>query len=543
MDLEQQLHAALAPREPGPGPLSAVMAQLSAAPALGRRRNVSRTILFGTVLAGAAAASMLALQLKSRPAPQADAATALVSPARSASLQEAAPVAATAATPAATLQAGEEKVEPENLLATARPFTVRVLPLQNQSTNSAARRAVDAFHAALLDGLRAVPGLVLVTDESTGFAPDAPVDFRLTLRGSEMPGDKFVVMLRAESVARRLILPIELSGEAAPACAGTGSSGCGDAASMAGLGLQLLRKNIFPADPVAPQQLRARILDTSLSASDRLAALQDLSLQTVIDNTGREAAARTSSIDAEVARSLGELGTAAADPGVRAQVWRSVRNLRVADLIPAMANALRTDREDSVRVEAAATLANDFAANPQVRAALEVAAQEDTRPMVRALARRGLLGESEWHDYVVSTLKDTSLTPAERIEPLFHAVNQRGKVPDLSRMLDEDAAIEAFADAFSRLQASAKGPELPTTVLMSGLGSIYHPAITGLLLDNLDRATQPSVRQSIVSQLIRRNADERVQNAFRKLSAEDADPEVRAMVTKALKYPVEKTAP
>jgi hypothetical protein len=56
-----------------------------------------------------------------------------------------------------------------------------------------------------------------------------------------------------------------------------------------------------------------------------------------------------------------------------------------------------------------------------------------------------------------------------------------------------------------------------------------------VLIDSLDRATQPSVRQSIVGQLIRRNADVRVQTLLRKISAEDADPELRQMATKALR--------
>ncbi len=534
MNLEQQLHAALAPCEPGPQPLAAVMARLSAARSTrGSRRNSSRLVLFGTLFAVAAAASMLALQLADAPAPQIAAALPVVSQAP-VSAAEAMPEAVVEpALHAAEPQPAAEQRDPKTAVVEVRSFTVRMLPHQNNATNSAARLAINKFHLALLDGLRSVPGLVLVTEESTGLAPDAPTDFRLTLRGSELPIDKFAVMLRAEVVARRLTLPIELSGDIAPLCAGAGSAGCGDPATMAGLGLQLLRKNIFPADPMVPQALRARILDTSLSASDRLTALVDITLQNFMGSGNRVAGTGIALSDPLIVRSLADLGITSAEPGIRAEVWRSVRYLRIAGLIPSLTDAVRRDRDAKVRMEAAMTLGADFAADPQVRATLEAAAQEDPLPIVRALARRGLSGEAAWTEYVVSSLKDTSLSPAARIEALFVTMNQRGKLPDLDKLLTDDEAIEAFAAAFSGVQATA-GPELPNTVLLSRLGTVYHPAITGLLLDSLARATQPSVRLSIVSQLIRRNAEERVQTVLTKLSVEDADPELRQMAMQAL---------
>jgi hypothetical protein len=218
-------------------------------------------------------------------------------------------------------------------------------------------------------------------------------------------------------------------------------------------------------------------------------------------------------------------------------VWRSVRKQGISRQVPKLAHALPTHQSENARREAAANLAMDFRADPQGRAALEAAAAEDPRPMVRAMARRGLLGESAWTEYVVSSLKDANLAPAERMEPLLHTVNQAGKVPDLSTFLNDDSAIEAFADAFARTQATA-GRELPTSVLLSRLGSIHHPAITGVLLDSLERTRQPSVRQTIVSQLIQRNRDERVQATLRKLSVEDADPELRQLAVGALRMDV-----
>jgi hypothetical protein len=532
MSLEQQLQAALAPCEPGPQPLLKVMARISAAQKMqGTRRTSRPRVLFGTLLIVAAAASMLALWKADAPAPQV-ATTNRLDPSATSVAGKQMPGTA----PEPTFQAAEQRPAGERSGQKSpgtASFTVRVRSLQNNATNSAARRAVETFHAALLDDLRAVPGLVLVTHETAGFAPDTPTDFRLTLTGSDLPIDRFLVKLDAESVARRLTLPIRLSGDIAPECAGTGAPDCADPVTVAGSVLQLLRKNFFPANSVARQELLARVLDPSLSATDRLNALMDMSLQSLQDGdrVDREESTRQAQ---QIVRSLADLGATASDPGDRAQVWRAVRYRPNTGLIPPLVDALRRDRDEKVRVEAATTLATDYAAEPQAHAALEAAAQEDPVPIVRALARRGVLGEAAWTEYVVSSLKDTSLTASARMEALLLTMNQRGKVHDLGRLLTDNDAIEAFADAFSRVQASG-GSEGPTAVLLSKLGSVYHPAFTGVLLDSLDRAKQPSVRQSIVSQLIRRSADVRVQTALRKLSAEDADPELRQMAAQALR--------
>jgi flagellar basal body-associated protein FliL len=529
MDLERELQAALAPREPGSGPMDAVMARLSSRPA---KRGGSRTILIGTVLVVAAAASMLAWQLAGRPAPPPVAAAPPSSTASSAVVQAAVAVEdARAPRPAASPAVKSESKKPGTVV---QSFTVRVDRMQNNSTNVAARRAVDTYYTSLLDGLRAIPGLVLVTPESTGFAPDAPFDYRLTPQGSDLNGDKFLVMLRAKSVVRGLILPIQTRGDIDPACTGSGDASCSDPVSMAASVVRFLRTNMFPAEPDEAQQLSARILDSSLNALDRLHALRALSLHNSLSGGPRVDTVDTALNDASFIRSIADLGATASDPAIRALVWLQVRDLGgFTELIPALVQALRTDPDDKVRLEAATTLVQDYPKDPQSQAALEAAARDDPRPAVRAMARRGLLGEAGWNEHIVSSLKNTGLTPAERIEPLLYNMNRAGKRPDLSKLLADDTAIEAFADAFPRALA-APGAELPATVLLSSLDSLYHPAITGVLLDSLERTRQPAVRQTIVSYLIKRNKDERVQAVFRKLSIEDADPELRKMAAGAL---------
>lgn len=530
MDLERELHAALAPREPGPAPMDAVMARLSSRRA---KRGGSRTILVGTVLVVAAAASTLGWQLARRPATPAVAAASPSSVASSAVVQ-ATVTSKVASAPQPATSPGV-KPEPQTPAAAIQPFTVRLDPMKNNATNVAAKRAVDIYYMSLLDGLRAIPGLVLVTPDSTGFASDATFDYRLTPQGSDLDGDKFMVVLRANSVARRMILPIQTRGDIEPACAGSGDESCSDPVNMANSVVKFLRTNMFPAEPTEAQELSARIMDPSLNALDRLTALRTLSLHNSLSGGPRIDTPQTAMQDASFIRSIADLGSTASDPVIRARVWLQVRDLGgFTALVPALVQALRTDQDDKVRLEAATTLVQDYPKDPRSQAALEIASREDPQPMVRAAARRGLLGESAWNEYIVGALKDTGLTPTERMEPLLHNMNRAGKRPDLSKLLADDPAKEAFADAFTRAQATP-GAELPTTALLSALDSLYHPAITGVLLDSLERTRQPSVRQTIVSYLIKRNRDERVQAVFRKLSTEDADPQLRQLAAGGLR--------
>jgi len=79
MELEQQLRVALQFSEPGPAPLDAVMARLSATPgpaSRGKRRTARRIVIIGAVVL-AAAAAMLAIRLGSGAPPRGAAAAAI----------------------------------------------------------------------------------------------------------------------------------------------------------------------------------------------------------------------------------------------------------------------------------------------------------------------------------------------------------------------------------------------------------------------------------------------------------------------------------
>lgn len=542
MEIEQQLSAALAPREPGAGPMAVVMARLSGTARVtdGARRKRSWPILVGTLMAVAAAASMLVVQLAANPSGPPPLVASIPAPgAAVAAIAEPEAMQRPAPQPAAPPPA-VPAVELRPAVPPIKPFILHVEPLQNDSTDAAGRAAVDTFHRTLLDELRVVPGLILVAD--AGESPQQPpADYRLTIRGAgPTPGNKFTIYMHADAVGR-FRMPIQLSGDIAPACAGTGAQ-CGDPVSMAAVFLDLLRKRVFPSDPLQQERLQAQLRDAKLDPTARLNALIGLqTLQSSARVPGGGSADREALRSPLTIRGAIELA-GSADPDRRAEVWRTMRGIRSDEFVQPLVASLQENHE-RVRVEAATSLAMDYATNEQAREALRIAARDDALPMVRALAQLGLAGESTWNSYVAASLKDEKLSDAARIEPLFHTLNQVGKTPTLSQLLGDEAAIQAMTEVVPRAVRALPGGEMRMIVLLSRLSGLDHPAIPGMLLDSLASSRDLAVRQQLVQQLSRHGAIPAVRAEIERLSKADADPRVRDMAAKALKADEEPGSP
>jgi hypothetical protein len=183
MDFEQQLRTAFAPCDPRPELWSSILARRTALRGSSARkgRTGSRTILFGTILAVAAAAAMVMVYLTHKPKPllvgEAPAATAAIEFDATAIKEPSSVVEAPAEPTTRTAL-------PEMVLAAIKPFTVRLLPLQNRATEPGAKAAIDTFFTAFVSKLRAVPGLSLVLSDSDDPIDVEVPDFQLTLVGS-----------------------------------------------------------------------------------------------------------------------------------------------------------------------------------------------------------------------------------------------------------------------------------------------------------------------------------------------------------------------
>lgn len=539
MDLEQQLHAALAPCRPGPALRARVISHLTGAqPVPARRGAPGRLVLLGMVLAMAAAALMLATSLGRPPAP-----IAAMTPVRAVAREpgEAVVSAPTPAVKPPVMQPAPRPAEPKPAVLPVKPFTVSVLPLENTSPEAPVRAAVDTFYRELLDGLSATPGLVLTMPASQEAAESIAADYRLTVKGTgSTQANKFTITLRAARVGR-VVQPYQLSGVID--CRGTAD--CGDARGMAVLQLKLLQESMFPETPARAQQMLARLQDPVLGARERLEALfalESLRGDGVVPPGGRSKEGLAALRDPVVIRAAVELAAAATDEFVRAQVWKKMRGVGDAQLLQPLIAAARIDASSNARAEAVMTLAADFADNPDVRDALEAIARQDSRAVVRVLARSGLSGRDAWPSQVAASLKDPSLSDLERMEAIYYAMNQsQARSSDLRDVLTDDESIRAFVQVLPRAvrtvaaEDKARAGEL-VTVLVSRLVSVDHPAVTGMLLDAYENPGWAD-QFLVLNQLARRAADPAVRTLLEKVAGETADTPLREIARNALGKP------
>jgi hypothetical protein len=183
----------------------------------------------------------------------------------------------------------------------------------------------------------------------------------------------------------------------------------------------------------------------------------------------------------------------------------------------------------------------------RVRDELQTISRTDARPLIRALAQRGLSGESYWNEYVTASLKDGSRTDAERIEAfMYHAVRKGPNVnsrasatPQALRDVLDDGAIQALAVLLPRVNA-LKGPDrIPTgEVLINVVSIIDHPALSKMLLDNLTQGTDRLSWMGIAGTVVRmRGSNPDLTAAIKKIAAEDDSLELRKAAERFLQEP------
>lgn len=540
MDIEQTLRLACEPREPAAEFEDALMARVTAAAWRASRdakRKPRRLILIGTILALSAAAALLVSNLRGTVPPQQLAAESAPAPV-------AQPPVQADVKPPATATHVAQPPEPESsvqVLLPAKPFTVRA-PLHNEAKDEPARSAVNAFHLATLDLLRTIPGLILVESDAD---PNVTTEYRVTLTaqdggpGNIQVGVQSDVRLPDGRSRRNMIYPIQ--GQITRCAAVTTDDGsCMDPAGLAAFMVRQLRVFVFPRDATLRQQLQARLLDRSAYPKQRLDALADLV------NLNRERATLNGPPEAPVwpqadpalIRGIVDLA-AAGDAAVRAQIWRSTREVRSNELIAPLTAAARDDADGSVRLEAAITLAG-FAGVEHAHTALETIARQDSRPMVRAVAQQAVTSDPVWRDYVLASLKDEGRTDIERVEALAWSTFQGSPPggPASSALFKfialDDVATSALAQLLPKLRASGAMPGYQLDELERSVAKIKHPAGNQLPFDSLagdggqvDRGTGIDMRaivERLLERILERGGDSRIESAL----AQSRDPGMRA---------------
>jgi hypothetical protein len=423
-------------------------------------------------------------------------------------------VVSAASTPAAAVPAGMEPAASSSVpLAPHSPssqnvypqYTLIVLPLRHASLDANALAPAEAFHAALVTELRKVPGISLLIPGVT--APPETLksaDYLLTVTSLEaralpaggtvfrIAGSRGGAALSAASPGSGRQWPVEITvqpiGRVLAGFTSTLQIGedMAAVAQLAAKQMELLRVRMFP-DVLVKQQLMARIRDASLSPMERSAALDDLL------GARRDRGSGLDSVDISVI--VG--GAAAMSADERARLWRSLRGVANVDLVDALVDSMRRDPDTSVRFEALATLAADYASVVRVRAAIESVSREDPAPLMRMAAQRQRNGDAEWRRYIVTSLKDTRLPYPERLAPLLLA-GQSATTPAESlgmQSLMSDAEIVNLLTGiirdswFDNAQAQFIGEALS---LVNGAGK---PAGSDLLVE----IPQDSPRTAVVA--------------------------------------------
>jgi hypothetical protein len=525
-DVHQRLAATRTP--PLPENLHhSIRTSLLAAPGAGGRRSYGRMVIFGSMVALSAAAAMVAVQTMRTPKHAVQPAAAITMPELPAPMLASepmapAPAASTTERPEPS-RGVEEKVPPVQQLPAVKQRTVRVQALQNQATGMAFT-AVDALFTAFMSTVRGIPGLVLIAPDQAEAVGAPPAQLRLRMRGfGPLPDGKFSIELSLENLqadgSYRLETIVTPIGDIAPACAGSslanGMQSCGSPAHVAAGLARIVEVRTSPASSSSPPDPLPYLLEKSSKAENRFGALLKLR---ELGRHGEPAAVR-GAID---------LAANAGDSKLRAMVWQYMLSARSPELVPALVEAVKQDPDPDVRLQAMTVLAVDYPDDPRMRAALEAAAQQDSRALVRAWARRGLNGEIGWNEYIASSLKDPRRPDAERIEALaFRLTEPRGL--DLQAFLKQNDAMSALVDVLRRMEADSSAGNLPL-LTNPRVTALDDPGITDLVLKRLEKLPRSgsASRIYILRDMLASHTDKSlIRAALEKISAEDPDPNLR----------------
>jgi len=515
MDLEQRLRDDLAAPDPGANFTDAVMTRARQVLALqslvvrtagGRTVRIrNRFIWIGTLTALAVAAAILAfVKPESSPAVVTDV------PHSVPAVSSAAPIVAAAATE-------PRAAAPATRVNVASGFTVAVLPVRHESQNVSGRRLVEAFHSALLEELRKVPGLTLAMQDTADPAIARYADYLLTVAsvaetvlpsGETMSrsadGQSVAGAARGSPVALQAELIVQpTAGQPRPRAynamfpLGDMDSAdlrrfceqmpgpfhdlnCITAKERAAQQVEVLRSRVFPVDAAWQRGQVARLRDAS--RNDRDDALY--ALLTMRERGLPLDAAAIDPVVAYIATMPAELRTEA------------LRRLSVATdvgFVPPLLDVLRGHPDMKVRLDVLVALATNAGSDPRVRTTLSAMMQDDSPLILRMAAGRTLTGEAEWNRYVVATLQDPDLPLATRLEPLQISTQWTAPAEAAGMApLVNDRQVVAVLVGMAREGLRAPAQVATTRQVLDLLKAVEDPAVYELFLQLARDRNSPS---------------------------------------------------
>jgi hypothetical protein len=534
MDFEKQLRNILAPQDPGPRFTSRMLHLLARAQA---RRRSRRIVLTGALLALAAAAVMLALDL-SRPSKMAMNIPAVPTGEM--------PVAATPGSqpfPNASSQLERTSTEGNVVPRSGNIFTVAVLPLRHEMEDAPNREAAEEVYRALLTSLASIPNLVLVD-------PTTSADYTLTVTGKaesakvaglplptarpfpvpagadaitariKSPAGQFRVQVRLDSATQQnrkwdytTILVIGPLPNLCQATIGRTPWLCVTPTSRVPQAIEDLRLQVFPPDLSMQREFRARLRDSALEPEDRI--MSGLLKLSMLSRTPRSGFWEGDWEPADLAAALDLSKPRRPDlPDNwrgRTLVLEAMREVKNPELVPPLIDLMQQDASEEVRMEAARILGQNFAGNTAARSALESAAFTDSSEQLRQLVERTLVGDKASRDHIVATLNDSRLGAVERTKPLVDVEQTTYSRPGTARypsssLLDESMVLSVVG-ILPTLMADPEWPRI-SGAIMRILESSNHPDVKGAMMQAIQHEGDPSTAHAAAGYLLERYGKE-----------------------------------
>jgi hypothetical protein len=423
-------------------------------------------------------------------------------------------------------------------------FVLRVLPLEDSTQDEASRASVAAFHAGVMEHLRRINGIRLVTPGSEGV--QEPADFQLAIKavGSARDNKWSATMILksgfdAKGAPRTNLMSVQNS-VLTPVCSGLAAEvpdvTCSDPQDAALRTTELLRQSAFPVDPVWRRELSARLRDRSQNDNVRLRSLlglrnERMNVRTDDTKDRIHVTMERPELDQDAVRGAIDLAATAGSPTVKANVWRLMRGVREPALIPPLVESLRVDIDESVRTEAVTVLAG-LADHPRARAALQSTARDDARPLMRMIAQQGLGGGTSWNEYATTMLRDSAASDAQRVEALVYLASQ-GRAAEVKQVTDAES-VAALAEILPRMltvnlnQAVANWPGTAALAsLVSSLPDAKQAGFADVYIALLASSKDPLIRVVAVNRLREARDDPKVLQVLNDIAAGDPDTRLR----------------
>ncbi len=173
-----------------------------------------------------------------------------------------------------------------------------------------------------------------------------------------------------------------------------------------------LRLTVFPPDDSFDQANLSVLRDPSQSYAYREAGLGGLL-------TSAERRGGYSRMSPAAVRAGGEFAMTAVAPIAleRSAIWDALALTGSPELVPYLVRGLDEIALTETRLQLVKILADKYGDDPRAQAALAAAARSNDQETVRMAAMRET-GDSGWHDYVVATLENSTLSDLQRLQPI-----------------------------------------------------------------------------------------------------------------------------